>query len=246
MINIDKFKKFVDFLANKNGKGSNPTPSNFNIAVEQSVMEWTMKRYNNPQEYQAGRPIPRISYEITQKIIDDLHHLKETKYFNVDNGTVFIPNGSSVTDIYNTVAPKYLHLTALRSVIRFYKNNVAKNSELDIEIVRDNQWGRRLESSIKAPSKRYPIANIQSNFIEIMPKEVQMIRMVYLRYPNTPSWAYTIQNNRPVYDSINSVDIDAPEEALNEIAMSCLSFLGINIRETDLVQYAETLKAKGV
>ena len=28
--------------------------------------------YNNPAEYQAGRPIPRVAYQQTQKISDDL------------------------------------------------------------------------------------------------------------------------------------------------------------------------------
>lgn len=246
MININKFKDFINFLSNKNGMGS-PTPANFNLATERAVMEWTMKRYNNEQEYQPGRPIPRISYEITQKIIDDLHHLKESLYFNLPtSGKLPLPNGSTVVDINNQVAPEYLHLTALRSVVRTYDGSTPVMTERDIQITQDSKWGRRIESSIRKPDLKYPIANVQNIYIEILPKTIQMVRMTYLRYPQVPIWAYTLSNNRPVYDTINSVDIDAPNEAMNEIAMSTLSFLGINLREPDLVQYAETLKAKGV
>ena len=45
---------------------------------------------------------------------------------------------------------------------------------------------------------------------------------------------------------LSSVDLEAPDEVVNEIVMMCASYLGINLREPQLIQYAEQMKQQGV
>ena len=90
-INIDEMYRFVQFVANKEQSGF-IKPTEFNLAVDRAQMQLFMERYNNPAEYQPGRPIPRVAYQQTQKISDDLREF--IRRVNITKtGTVFLyPN----------------------------------------------------------------------------------------------------------------------------------------------------------
>lgn len=246
-ININTFREFVHDIARKNGKGVLPTPEQFNRFTNQALSEFITSMYGNPAEYQPGRPIPRITYEITQAITDRLRFLKEIRNMLVStDGRVSIPNGVDVKDRNGQVCPDYLHLTLLLGSRFVNDGGTVKEKKVDITIVRDDELSLRLNSELAPPTFEYPIAGIEGDYLQIYPENFQYVRMTYLRQPNTAKWAYTTVNGRPVYDPINSVDLDAPKEAFNMIAMGVLSFMGIYAREADLVGYAEQSKAKGV
>ena len=71
MINVNELYEFVQFVSNKEQSGY-VKPSEFNLAIDRAQMQLFMERYNNPAEYQPGRPVPRVAYQQTQKISDDL------------------------------------------------------------------------------------------------------------------------------------------------------------------------------
>lgn len=243
MININDFKTWFELLANKSGKGDYISPSRFNQLVEQSLWTWTMRKYGNEQEYQPGRPIPRISFELTQDVIDSLRHLKEEREFYISNGQVPVPDGQTVKDNTNTVIPAYLHWIAMYNYYTLADNSF---TEREIKLLRSNEVNRRVNSVINTPEQKRPVAEMRATYFKIWPSDVQMVRFEYLRHPASPEWAYTTVNGRPVYDEENSTDIDAPLEAMNEITMIALSYIGINMREPELIQYAEAMKDKGI
>ena len=118
-----------------------------------------------------------------------------------------------------------------------------------VDIVRNSEVPKFLGSHIykKALKKKdYIMASVYNKQIRVYPKDVQRVNLTYLRKPIAPYWAFTVQNNRPVYDPINSVDTEAPDDVMNEIMMMALSYLGINLREPELIQYSEMAKAQGV
>lgn len=244
MININDFKQWVLYLARKSGMLNNPTPDQFNRIAEQSLYTWTMRKYGNDAQYQPGRPIPLISFELTQNQIDNLHHLKTNKNFLITGGVLNLPDGTTVVDNTNQIAPAYLHWAALYNYYVIPGTNIPE--EREIEMIRSNEWGKRVNSRINEPTNKRPVAELRDTYIQIMPVTVSFMRFEYLRHPIKPLWASTIVNNRPVYDAANSVDMDAPKEAENELAVIALSYLGINMREADLIQYAEAMKEKGV
>ena len=246
-ININTFKIFVEGLANKNGAATALTPAKFNSFIQQALMEWIMKRYDNKAEYQLGRPIPRITYELTQSVMDDLRHLKEVHDMNVDmaTGRAPIPNGV-ITDLNGVIMPDYWHLSTIRGYyITGTMNNYVTN-EVPVKVVSDGKLDKILESKIAPPSLEFPYINIQNTYFQIYPKTFQYISLTYLRQPLIANWGYTTTNGRPVYNAATSVDLDAPAEALNELAMNFLSFFGINLREGDLTQYSQAMKKEGV
>lgn len=241
-MNIDKFRDFVLFLARKAQSGSNPTPAQFNIAVERAFIGWVMQHYGNPHEYQPGQPIPRMAWQQTQKISDDLRFLltKKTFFINID-GQLVVPDGTT-KDINTQVAPKYLHASSLRFNHIITKNGSFVSKEVEIDVLRDSEIGGVLSSSINNPTTRYPVCAFYDTYIQFYPKTMQKVIFTYLRVPTVPFWAHTLDsNNRPVYDASKSVDIESPDDSQNDIALRTLEFLGISIREPMLIQYANQM-----
>ena len=84
MINIDEYRKFLYFLINKSGKVT-PSPDDLNTASARAYFEWFNKRYNSPAEYRYDMPTPRVGYDASSRVMDDLKDFKVILPFNVDS-----------------------------------------------------------------------------------------------------------------------------------------------------------------
>ena len=241
MINIDKFKRFVYFVANKNGRGT-LTPSDFNSAAERALFAWTQNQLSNQEQYQPGNPVSQTSLELDQASIDKLRHLKETRSIGFTGGRMPIPNGV-ITDLNGQIMPDYWRYSKIM-------HKYSKNGQVirrPIEIIKEMEYGNRMDSSIVAPTKKRAIGLFHDTYVEIQPESlITLVTLTYIRNPIAPVWGYTIVNNRPVYDDATSVDLDAPNSAFNQIAMIALEFIGVHIREQELVQSAMGFENKGV
>ena len=241
MINIDKFKTFFYTVANKNGRGT-LTPAQFNSLVAQGVMAWYNKKV-------GARDANGMSLSITERNqlnLEDLNDIKEERPLLSTLGEVLIPDGTTY-DLNGEIAPSYWTFSTLG--YKYFSTDKDGNKSVTdrpIEIVKDNEWFTRTSSSIVAPDMKRPIARFVGTKLQVRPKVITNVNLTYYRYPNTPKWGYTLINARPVYDSVSSIDIEAGEDAFNEIAMITLGFLGINLREQDLVQYATLNENKGI
>lgn len=243
MININDFKEFVFFVMNKEGKGS-VSPSEFNIATNSALRTWTMQKYGNDAEYQPGMPIPRRSWQITSKITDDLKHLLEYRPFSVIDGKVLLPDGT-LYDLDGSIAPDYLHYSSLNFTYYQAGSSVVVR-KVPIKVIRDSEFSVIESSEVNRATQRFPKATFRSEYIEILPKSINSIFLSYLRQPMVSKWEYTLVNNRPVYDPINSIDLDAPLEAFNDIAMLTVNLMGINLRDADITQYSQGKHQEGV
>lgn len=236
MINVNEVKEFVDFMLNKDQSGNSYTPDQFNMLLRRATDAQFKKEYGLPEDYKPGYPLPNIAWELTQKIMDDLRTLKEKVNLPVNSdGEMNLPLD-------------YIHVSRIRY------NKATNNADCTgvtltpraVEVVPDLQWDVRVSASIKKPSYDFPIANINSNYIQFEPKDLSTIELVYLRYPKVPIWAYNVVGDVAIYDPINSVNIELPEIQTNNIAEILLSYIGINLRETDLYQYAQSKTVNGI
>lgn len=244
-MNINNFKKFIEFVIRKAPSGGNPTPQQFNLTLERAYIGAIMERCGNPREYQPGNPIPRMGWQITQKITDDLGFLLTMRTFILNNGKLNIPDGSTVRDINNSIAPKYLHFSSLRFNYITQPDGTIEQKEIDIRPLKDSEIGTATASHLASPTTRFPVCAFYDTYIQVYPKTLQKVNFTYLKIPTTPIWAYTEVNNRPIYDSANSVDIDAPDDMINDIASRMLSYMGISIRDINFTQYQEAQKQMG-
>lgn len=245
MVNIDKYRRFVRFIANKNGKGAYESTPEFNLNAERAIMEFTMKRFGNPHEYTQGRPVPVIGFQASQKVMDDLRHLKEDRPFKVVDGSFDIPDGT-FNDAVGQLAPSYLHLSIMYYFKVTSEDGTIKKSRKGFKILKDNQVDDVLGSCFLAPDIDHPHGHIEGSSIRVYPETIDRAHLVYLRQPISPVWGFDLVDNREVYNASASTDLDIPEEAMNEVAMMHLSYIGIHIREQELIAYSEQAKQAGV
>lgn len=229
-MNIDKSFTFVKELVNKDQNGF-INAAQYNLFAERAQVEEYMQLYGNPHEYQPGHPVPRIAYGMTQKIHDDLRPFIKLGTINVDK----FGKGKYPSD--------YVHVSAIRYTVH---KDGGGSKEVSLEIIPDAKLGDRLSSSIVNPTKSDPICSMYDDHIQFYPKNLAVVKFSYLRQPKVPKWAFTIVNGREVYDPDNSVDFEFPDEVHNGIIIKILSYLGITLREPELMQYAETKNAQGI
>mgnify|MGYP003645396703 CR=1 FL=1 len=254
-ININEVYRFVQFISNKEQSGF-VKPSEFNIAVERAQMQFFMERYNNPAEYQPGRPVPRVAYNQTQKVSDDLREFITRVTLPVDaTGLMNYPSDylhfSSASSNYVDV--EFDRGTTTEDCPTCNKNTTTSTvsskfttKTVSIRPVDDSELSNLLSSSIVQPTLGFPVLSFYQEGVQYHPVNINTVDFVYLRKPVTATWAFTVTGNRPLYDAATSVDLEWPIQVFNEIAIRVLSFIGINLRENDLSQYSEGKRQTGI
>lgn len=239
MININQLKDFIYFVANKSGRGT-ITPTQFNSFVNRAVMGF----YNKNME-QTINGLPFSKNEIDQRNIDRFADIKVEVPLLSSLGEVLVPNGATY-DLRGNIAPKLWHYGYMTFNYASKRNNITEWQERPIEIVKDNEWGKRVSSTIVPPSIKRPIARRLGDVFVVRPKAITSVNLTYLRYPNEAKWEYNVVNNRPVYDSTNSIDVEVPYSAFNDVSMLVLEFMGIRLRERELVEMANLNEGKNI
>ena len=116
--------------------------------------------------------------------------------------------------------------------------------EVPVMEVDNDEFRSRSVSEVVVPTKRFPIYTYYSGYMQFLPKDISFVMMDYFRIPANPVWGYTVTNGRPVYNPSTSVDFEFPDTSHNDLVFMMCSYLGINIREADLVQYSELMKTQ--
>lgn len=244
---VDELYKFVLFIAKKSQSGANPSPSEFNLALDRAYTEWVMDKYGNDSQIIPQTSTNIIAWQKNQKISDDLTYLLENRQFDVNSqGRFNKPDGSTVEDTEGQTAPDYMHFSSMRHPYVLNCDGEYIEREVDVKIMRDDEIGAVFNSRIVPPKMDFPIAAIYDNYIQVYPKEVRRVKLSYLRTPTKPVWAYTEVNGRPVYDQTTSVQLESPDDTHNDIAMRVLRYLGVSIREPQLFQYANAMEKEGI
>lgn len=213
-MNINEAYTFLNFISNKNQSGT-VTPSQFNQMADRAQMEYFEKDYKYWQD--------------TQDVTDALDVFLKSYATGVPtNGRLAYPSD-------------YLHVSSMRHYYAFI-NGTGK--EVSVEEVTNAEYGERTQSEINVPTTRYPIYTDYATYMQFEPKNIGLITMDYFRQPTSPVWGFTLVSSRPVYDPTTSVDWELPNECHNELIFSMASYLGINLRETELAQYAEMQKVQ--
>lgn len=104
-----------------------------------------------------------------------------------------------------------------------------------------------LANSIGASSTTFPTYEQIGNLITILPATIITgVTCRYLRLPADPKWTYTIVSNAELFNVAagDYQDFELHTSEFSNIAVRMLSYFGINVRETEVTQYAESLKQK--
>ncbi len=226
---IDTVKKYTEYLVRKNNSGY-LTPEQFNLIINRASRTIFVKRSGNPHDYQVGAPIPRIGFQITQKITEDL------KIFQENANLILSPQGrvSYPSNLAYTI-PGIFYKTLRHGQERY----------VPVEIIDKDKEGYRLSSAIVFPTKIRPVALFESTYLQIYPTGISNIKFPYLRYPIDAIWAYNVINGRPVFDSSKSVNLEWEDMVVNDIIMQALKSIGISIKDADVMSFANSESTQG-
>ena len=62
----------------------------------------------------------------------------------------------------------------------------------------------------------------------------------YINIPTAPNWAFTVVNNVEVYNPSSAVQLVLTEGTHKEIAHRILAYIGVTLREANIVEYGTT------
>jgi hypothetical protein len=237
MINVNDLKIFIDFIANKEQSGTAYSIPQLNNAFQAANIDLFKLRYGLPEDYVPGQPIPKMGYENTQKIKDDLRAFKEKISIPVDEyGIMLLPSD-------------YVHKTGIEYLKIINKDCCGGPPSVfpkEVEIIDDDKWSERLGNTIKKPTLDYPVCNFLKDSIRFEPKNLRTVEFSYLRVPVKPIWGYTFVNNVAVYDAATSTNVEWNEILFTDFAKLVLNYFSINLKDAELKQAMSEYKVRGV
>ena len=224
---IDEVYKFINFIVKKSNAGGYVTPSEFNLLINRAQIQYFNKLYGNQNDYRYDRPVPKISYAVTEKISNSLSP------FLSDKTTVTIDaNGQCTTP------------TDMIQMVAVTKEVSGK--EYEITRVEQDRVANNLSSYYDAPDADFPIYAQLRTKLQFYPKNLASASIIYLKKPTSMVWAYTTVSGRPVYDAANSVQPLWQEVDMNEIMYLALSYIGVNLKDPDVSQFANMKTQTGL
>jgi hypothetical protein len=237
-MNINEVFLFISYVANKQQSGS-ISPDEFNVTCKAVTLDLLKNRLGLPEEYQVGNPQPRIAYQITQKITDDLRPFIVKQKVTTNNDGYFpVP-----TDYAAFSSLKFLYTESKSAKCKKPATNLKEVTMF--EYVTDAELSIRLNNTVLKPTYRYPIIGFYSYGIKPYPEDISVAELTYVRYPATPFWGYTMQGDQSVYDPTTSVDVEFPDTMFVDFCIRVLKYLSINIREEMLYDMVQQRQDKG-
>lgn len=224
---IDQVYKFIDFTIKKSNAGGYLTPDEFNLIINRAQIQYFNKLYGNQNDYRYDRPVPKIAYAITEKISNSLSvFLSDSTTLTIDaNGQTTIPN-----DLFQTVS--------ITKTIDGVENEITR--------VEQDRVANNLTSTYDAPDTEYPIYTQLRTKFQFYPKNLATANLYYLKKPTDMLWAYTTVSQRPVYDAANSVQPLWKDMDMNEVIYIALSYVGINLKDAEVSQFAQLKTQTGL
>lgn len=239
MINVKEAWDLTDYITNKENEGNTTTPDQRNMILKAANIDIFKHRYGLPEEYQPGMPMPRIAYEATQKITDDMRDLKVVMG---DDAPIMMVDEYGKAD----VPEDYLHFVGAHVVVTKDIDCVDKEYDYNMaEHLTTAQIQERLGNSIKKPTIKDPVFETRAGYFQWHPKNINNVIFSYIRKPKTPYYAYTIENDIVIYNEENSVHFEYPSDMFVDVVSVLLGYVGVSMRDGEIAQYAERKKQTG-
>ena len=233
---IDEIYRLVQTFANKEQRGF-ITPTDFNLLAKQAELELYNKRLSIMMEKSqpkksAGFYAESLTPELAEQDIAPFIHTERFKIFKDGNDTSIGSSNSLNTDYIISMS----HLD---------NETQTSATNIPIEIVNDRNINQILRSSLVKPSSAFPVALIGGNgidnkkLINVFPDAIEVITVKHYINKTYPKWSYVTIAGKPVYDSGNSTQFKMSDRVHGELVVKILEYLGVTIREAEVVQYAQ-------
>ena len=215
---IDEIYKFVQLMANKENRGW-IKPTEFNLLAKRSQLDLIKDRVGKVSETGGEE-----GYRENSRFYDEL--------YPVITYNIGINSAAGTDDFAFPTSPQYLYFLG------------ARFNDREVEMLDHGDLTRRRNSQLNPPSADFPCGVIQSGGIRIFntggPSVGGLLRLTYVSEPTAPNWAFTTVNNVEIYNASSSTDFVLPESTHKELAHRILSYVGVTLREQNIVEYGTT------
>tara|TARA_R110001592_G_scaffold260755_2_gene525508 strand:+ start:6586 stop:7290 length:705 start_codon:yes stop_codon:yes gene_type:complete len=220
---INEIYNAVKFFANKEQKGF-VKPSEFNTLAKQAQLEVFNEKMDKIRKFKSAE---RTGTNYRASVEDPTDFLSEISNLLVDNNLSY----NSSTNLFNRIgSDSYIEEI-------YYTNSSGKPTK--VEIVSKHNINKLLRSNLIAPSIDYPVALLKSNGIEVFPTNITSgIKMSFYKIETHPSFGYVASGDDYVYNSSTSFQFELPESTHNDIIIKICKYIGINLRDAELTNYA--------
>lgn len=187
--------------------------------------------FNNPKLPASAQP---QVYAENQRVHDSLSPFKDKYTFT----TVDTPSGVL------TLPSNFMHLLGMYTSV--YSSGLGRNVYSAVQVLNEEELIERLESQVIPVSVDDPICIMnKQNKIQLFPEVAQSGAVYFLRKPVKPVFGYTSSGRVITYNAGTSTQLEWKESDIQNIIVTALSYLGINLSSADVVQYAEGKIAQG-
>lgn len=155
-------------------------------------------------------------YETEAQISDDLQPFKTVSTISLTSGIGDLP-----ADYWRKVNLR--HAT----------------SNLDIPIVENREFFRRLNNVISVPTATDPLATIpEADKIQVSPTSITSVKLIYLK-TDTPAIVLELENGIEVYDEDNSTEFLWPEDKYIDLIRIFVGLLSVPMTDNEILAYTE-------
>ena len=220
---INEIYNAVKFFANKEQKGF-VKPSEFNTLAQQAQQEVFNEKMDKIRKFKSAE---RTGTNYRASVEDPTDFLSEISNLLIETNLSY----NSSTNLFNRIdSDSYIEEI-------YYTNNSGKPTK--VEIVSKHNINKLLRSNLVAPSVDYPVALLKSNGIEVFPTNITSgIKISLYRVVSSPVFGYVASGDDYVYNLATSSQFELPESTHNDIIIKICKYIGINLRDAELTNYA--------
>jgi hypothetical protein len=212
-------------IINKDNRGY-VSPLEFNLYAElaqMSLFEELFHKYSKSIVKQNARMYHSEFSDIPKHIREVLDIFTSETNLSLD------------TDLWRPLATDFYR--AIK--IDYNQNELEEISKLDIN--------RVLNNNLIAPTLQYPAYISLNGGYRLYPTIIdgEDVILTYIRKPRQPKWTYQVVGGNPLYNPTANdyQDFELPESMFNDLVLKILGYAGVEIREADIIQLAQSVEA---
>jgi len=215
-VNLQEAHNFLNFWINKH-TGGWYSPDELDDIIDRGQMSYFSDLI--------------LKYGTSQRLRDSLSPFKESYAFTTGDtpgGVITIPDNKNF-------------LYFLDGYVTFTDSNYTF-PQREIVFPNEDERVRKLQSQIDPVTTSSPLGEwIGDGVIQLYPQSPNIGRLNFYRRPLKPNFVYSVISGRViVYDSGLSQNLEWKEGDHTKVLLKSLSHMGINLREEDVMQWAET------
>jgi hypothetical protein len=216
---IKQVKNIIDFVTNKYQLGymsGEEFNSIFRLA-EVSNMSFLIGKL---QQYQPGRPIPRVGLDMNKQIVERLAPFRFTVAAN--NGSL-----GEVRKMSDIAAVETMN----------------KTDGTRIYWVAPNRLSYYLNSSVWNLDNQ-PVYAEYDTYYRVYPANMDIV-ITAIRVPPYSKWAYNVVDDVEIYDNLGSTDPIWKDVDVVEIIGRMCKHIGVSLKDGELMNYAQSIINQG-